>query len=188
VTTAAGRAGRLALALALSGAVASARGTAAAAGPATPSGSDRRQPADREPCVVSAVTDGDSFRCRDGRRIRLLLVDAPELDQAPFGTQARDALRGRLRRNDTAWLAYDVQRLDRYGRTLAHVWTARQGGTHVNLAMAQDGWVVAVVVPPNVRDIERIRAAVAAARQARRGLWADGRFTCEPAAHRRGAC
>lgn len=143
---------------------------------------------DRDPCVVASVTDGDSFRCRDGRRIRLLLLDAPEMDQAPFGERARAALRARLSRNDTAWLAYDVQREDRYGRTLAHAWTAPRGGTHVNLAQARDGWAVAVVFPPNVRDIERIRAAVAEARRARRGLWADDRFTCEPIAHKRGDC
>lgn len=144
--------------------------------------------ATREPCVVAAVSDGDSFRCRDGRRVRLLLLDAPEMDQRPFGERARDALRGRLHRNDTAWLEYDVQREDRYGRTLAYVYSAARGGTYVNLAQAREGWAVAVVFPPNVRDIAHIRAAVAEARRSRRGLWADGRFTCEPIAHKRGDC
>lgn len=142
----------------------------------------------RDACVIAAVTDGDSFRCVDGRRIRLLLLDAPEMDQAPYGARARDALRRRLPRGDTAWLAYDAQREDRYSRTLAHAYTARAGGEHVNLAQARDGWAVAVVFPPNVRDIERIRAAVADARRARRGLWADDGFTCEPIAHKRGDC
>lgn len=149
---------------------------------------DARRAPPREPCVVAAVSDGDSFRCRDQRRVRLLLLDAPEMDQVPFGARARDALRARLRRGDTAWLEYDVQREDRYGRTLAHAYTAARGGTHVNLAQARDGWAVAVVFPPNVRDVERIRAAVAEARAAKRGLWADGGFTCEPIAHKRGDC
>ena len=156
--------------------------------PAPPSTARASGTVDRAPCVVAAVTDGDSFRCRDGQRVRLLLLDAPEMDQGPFGIQARDALRTRLRRNDTAWLEYDVQREDRYGRTLAYVYPAARGGTSVNLTQARDGWAVAVVFPPNVRDIARIRAAVAEAREARRGLWADGRFTCEPIAHKRGDC
>lgn len=160
---------------------------ASAARDAPRSPTERAMP-DRDACVIASVTDGDSFRCRDGRRIRLLLLDAPEMDQAPFGEQARAALRARLRRNDTTWLAYDVQREDRYGRTLAHAWTAPRGGTHVNLAQARDGWAVAVVFPPNVRHIEQVRAAVAEARRARRGLWADDRFTCEPIAHKRGDC
>lgn len=149
---------------------------------------DAPRTAPREPCVIAAVSDGDSFRCRDQRRVRLLLLDAPEMDQAPFGVRARDALRDRLRRGDTAWLEYDVQREDRYGRTLAYVYSAARGGTQINLAQARDGWAVAVVFPPNVRDVERIRAAVAEARAAKRGLWADGAFTCEPIAHKRGDC
>lgn len=142
----------------------------------------------REACLVAAVSDGDSFRCATQGRVRLLLLDAPEMDQAPFGARSRDALRQRLTRSDTVWLEFDVQREDRYNRTLAHVWTAPVGGTHVNLAHARDGWAVAVVFPPNVRHIDAIRAAVAEARQQRRGLWADGRFTCEPIAHKRGDC
>ena len=142
----------------------------------------------RDPCVVAAVTDGDSFRCADGRRVRLLLLDAPEMSQAPFGARARDALRRRMPRGDTVWLEYDIERRDRYDRTLAHAWSAPGGGTHVNLAQARDGWAVAVVFPPNVRHIEAIRAAVGEARAERTGLWADGRFTCEPIAHKRGRC
>ena len=155
----------------------------ATAGPAAPVFT-----AARSPCRVAAVTDGDSFRCRDGTRVRLLLLDAPEMSQAPYGAQARDALRRRLRRGDTAWLAFDVQREDRYGRTLAHVYTAASGGSHVNLAQASDGWATVVVYPPNVRHVDAIRAAVAEARRARRGLWGNGGLACPPVAHKRGDC
>jgi micrococcal nuclease len=120
--------------------------------------------------------------------VRLLLLDAPEMSQQPHGTRARDALRRRLPRGDTLWLEYDVGRTDRYGRTLAHGWTDAAGGEHVNLAQARDGWAVAVVYPPNVRHIEAVRRAVAEARAARRGLWADGGLSCSPVQHKRGQC
>ncbi len=132
----------------------------------------------RERREVTTVSDGDSFRCADNRRIRLLLLDAPEMSQTPFGVRARDALRSRMRRGDTVWLEYDVQREDRYGRTLAHAWTDAQDGTHLNLAMARDGWAVAVVFPPNVRHLEAIREAVGRARAERRG---SGRTERSPA-------
>ncbi len=148
----------------------------------------RTQLTPREPCRVAAVTDGDSLRCSDERRIRLLLLDAPEMSQSPFGARARDALRARVQRGDTVWLEHDVQREDRYGRTLAHVWTAAIGGTHINLAQAHDGWALAVVFPPNVRYIERIRDAVADARRNKRGLWSDGSFACTPVDHKQGKC
>lgn len=144
--------------------------------------------APREVCVVASVSDGDSLRCTDQRRVRLLLLDAPEMSQAPFGAQSRDALRARLRRVDTLWLEYDVQRTDQYGRTLAHGWTEASGGLHVNLEQAREGWALAVVFPPNVRYVERVREAVAEARRERRGLWNNGRFTCTPIDHKRGRC
>lgn len=110
------------------------------------------------------------------------------MSQAPFGARSRDALRALLRRGDTLWLEYDVQRTDQYGRTLAHGWTADRGGVHVNLRQATAGWALAVVFPPNVRYVETIREAVAEARRERRGLWSDGRFTCTPTDHKRNRC
>ena len=45
------------------------------------------------PCVVERIADGDTFTCRDGRRVRLIGIDAPELAQGESGRQARAALR-----------------------------------------------------------------------------------------------
>ncbi len=142
----------------------------------------------RDRCVVASVTDGDSMRCATQGRVRLLLLDAPEMSQTPFGARSRDALRNLVNRGDTVWLEYDVRREDQYGRTLAHVWTAPNGGTHVNLKQAADGWAVAVVFQPNVRYIEAIRRAVTTARQQKNGLWSDGQYSCEPVEHKRGNC
>lgn len=36
-------------------------------------------------CTVAYVTDGDTFRCRSGERIRLAGIDAPELHGCPAG-------------------------------------------------------------------------------------------------------
>jgi endonuclease YncB( thermonuclease family) len=43
------------------------------------------------PCTVERVIDGDTLVCADAGRVRLLLIDAPELDQGPFGEVARVA-------------------------------------------------------------------------------------------------
>ena len=43
-------------------------------------------------CVLSYVIDGDSVRCADGRAIRLLSIDAPEMAQEPWGARAREEL------------------------------------------------------------------------------------------------
>lgn len=72
---------------------------------------------------------------------------------------------------------------DRFERVLAYAWLP--GGRTVNEEMARSGYAVALVYPPNVRHADRIRAAV---RQARRGLWREGAFDCEPREWRAGRC
>lgn len=140
----------------------------------------------REACVVTTVHDGDTFRCRGDKRVRLLLVDAPELDQ-PGGNAARDALRTLVRTGDTVWLEYDVARTDQYGRTLAYVWDQPRAGHLINLLQAEAGWVTVVVFPPNVRRVEEIRAAVKRAQAAHIGMWATGQV-CLPIDHKKGRC
>lgn len=138
------------------------------------------------PCQVSRITDGDTVACADGRRIRLLLIDAPELSQRPWGTRARDALARLAPLGAVVGVEHDVQERDRYNRTLAYLYTT--SGRMINLAMAESGYVVASVYPPNVQHVERIRAGVVQARSQRLGLWATPAFSCLPADHRRGQC
>lgn len=140
--------------------------------------------ADRSPCVVRRLSDGDSFECRDGRRVRLLLVDAPELAQRGLGDAARAHLATLLPRGDTAWLEFDVTPQDPYGRWLAYAW---RGDTLVNEVMAADGYAV-LLRYENVRHLARIERAVDAARRERRGLWAQDGFRCRPVDFRGGRC
>ena len=41
-------------------------------------------------CIVERVIDGDTFACVGGERVRLLVIDTPELAQRPFGSAARE--------------------------------------------------------------------------------------------------
>jgi micrococcal nuclease len=78
---------------------------------------------------VSFVVDGDTLILDDGRKIRLIGVDTPETHErnqppevwGPEATRfARDlvaASQGRVR------LQFDDERLDKYNRYLAYVWT-----------------------------------------------------------------
>ena len=139
-----------------------------------------------ERCVVQRIADGDTLVCEGGTRVRLLLIDTPELDQGEAGVRARQALAALLPVGTRTRMEFDVQRLDRYGRTLAYLHLP--DGRMANLEMARGGYAVVLTYPPNVRHVEAMRAAVAEAREAGRGLWADDGFACEPREHRRGAC
>ncbi len=137
------------------------------------------------PCVVERIADGDSFTCRDGRRVRLIGIDTPELSQGESARQSRSALARLAPAGTTVRLEGDVAPRDRYGRALAHVWT---GSRLVNEALVLEGWAMLYTVPPNVKYADRLERAQKKARAAGAGLWASGGFACAPSAHRRGEC
>jgi micrococcal nuclease len=137
------------------------------------------------PCVVERVADGDTFSCRDGRRVRLLGIDTPELAQGEPGRQAHAALRRLLPLGTTVRLERDVAPRDRYGRELAYVWS---GSRLVNEALVREGWAMLYTLPPNVKYAGRLERAQKEARSARAGLWKSGGFECSPSAWRRREC
>lgn len=137
------------------------------------------------PCVVARVGDGDTFYCRDGRKVRLIGVDAPELAQGEPGLQARSALARLLPAGQPVRLEEDAAPRDRYGRVLAYVWS--DAGL-VNEALVRGGWAVLYTVPPNVKYAGRLERAQKAARAARAGLWNGSAFDCPPSRYRRHAC
>jgi micrococcal nuclease len=137
-----------------------------AAAPSTPG---------RTSVPVVEVTDGDTIRVDlDGQEtaVRLIGIDTPERDGPYtslecFGEEAsrftHDALEGR-----TVELEFDVERTDRYGRTLAYLWL---DGALFNERLVRSGYAVVTTFPPNVRYVEQFTAAQRSARDERRGLW-----------------
>lgn len=136
-------------------------------------------------CVVLRVADGDSFRCRDGRKVRLIGIDSPEREQRPFGSRAQQALLHMLPPGSEVRLEHDVASTDRHGRLLAYVWL---GPTLVNEAMVRGGWAVRYTIPPNVKYAERFSRAQTEARTRGAGLWAERGFDCLPTDFRRRRC
>ena len=136
-------------------------------------------------CVVLRVADGDTFSCRDGRKVRLIGIDSPEREQPPFGGKAQQALRHMLPPGSAVRLEYDVAPTDQYGRVLAYVWL---DSTLVNEAMIRDGWAVRYTVPPNVKYAYRLGQAQNEARTGSAGLWGQNGFACLPKDFRKRAC
>ena len=140
---------------------------------------------DNDDCVILRVADGDTFTCRDGRKVRLIGIDSPEPEQRPFGTRARQELIRLVPLGSSVRLEHDVTFTDRYGRRLAYVW---RGPTLVNEAMVHGGWAVLFTVPPNVKYGERFSRAQNEARTRGAGLWGERGFDCLPADFRRRRC
>jgi micrococcal nuclease len=125
--------------------------------------------------VVDRVVDGDTIIVRERSgdiRVRLIGVDSPEsvkpgIPVQCFALKASDFAKRAL--TDTlVRLEYDVDRFDRYGRTLAYVWV---GSTMFNQDLVLEGYGVVDTVPPNVRYVDLFLAAERDAREHDRGLW-----------------
>lgn len=123
--------------------------------------------------TVQGVIDGDSFELTSGDKIRLIGIDAPDVETADcFSTEAKAELTDLLAPGRTVRIVYDVNRFDQFGRTLAYVY--RHGdGLFVNLALARDGFAHPASDPSNTAHAAEIDAAVTKAREAGRGLWSS---------------
>jgi micrococcal nuclease len=122
--------------------------------------------------IVTSVYDGDTLTLSDGRRVRLLQIDTPELgSQECFSRAARTALLRLVPIGSRIDLEVDpsLDRIDRYGRLLRYI---HRGRTNVNLELVREG-----AAAPYFYNGARGRyaaALMAAARQAKgakRGLW-----------------
>jgi micrococcal nuclease len=73
--------------------------------------------------VVAFVNDGDTLRLTDGRRVRLVQIDAPELATECYGRAARRALIQLAPPGTRVTLERDpvLDAVDRYGRLLRYV-------------------------------------------------------------------
>lgn len=142
--------------------------------------------AKRLECRIARIADGDSVQCETIGRVRLLLVDAPELSQGAPGRDARKTLLDLMPIGSQVTIETDARERDTFERILGYVYL--EDGRMVNEEMARSGYVTALVYPPNVRYEARIRAAVKEAHDAKRGLWATEFFECSPRDYRAGKC
>lgn len=119
-------------------------------------------------CTVNSIHDGDTLRatCEGWKvKIRLYCIDAPEIDQRPWGIEARDHLRAIASRSVRV-VERDRDR-DRYGRLVGEVFA---GERSLNLAMVRDGY--AAVYPKYCKE-RRYYAEERRAKSADRGIWAN---------------
>ena len=130
---------------------------------------------------VRYVHDGDTVHLDDGRKLRLIGIDAPELarnqqPQQPFAIEARDYLRQRIKQQDNrVGLVYDRQQRDKYERTLVHLHFAN--GDSVQAALLNAGLAVAFTTPPNNARHACYQQAEARAQQQSSHIWTHPKYS-----------
>lgn len=122
--------------------------------------------------VVEYVHDGDTLFLGDGRMVRLLGINTPEIGENAecYGDEATTLLRQLLPEGSAVWVLPDVEPLDQYGRSLLFVYT--DDGLNVNLELLELGAAEVEQYEPNLLLRDELHRAEDEARAADRGLWA----------------
>lgn len=124
--------------------------------------------------IVAKIIDGDTIHLKDGRKIRLIGINTPELGRRgaasqAFGLQAYEALVQLLQGHNKVGLSYDKDKKDRYKRSLAYL--VLPDGQSVERLLLSKGLAHSIVVPPNDRRIKCYRSIEKTARDKKLGLW-----------------
>lgn len=128
---------------------------------------------------IRYVHDGDTLWLEDGRKVRVIGINAPELAREeqpaePFAEQARNDLRQLLGQSNTVRLRYGKEKTDRYGRLLTHVFL--NDGRNISEWLLHQGLAFSLTVPPNLWQLDCYLRAEQLARDQNRGLWAKKHF------------
>lgn len=122
---------------------------------------------------VKKVYDGDTLLLTDGRKIRLLGINTPEIEHSNQATQAGGVAA-------TKWLTQQLsgkkirlefgqQKRDKYKRYLAHIFTEQ--GIHINQELVRLGFASTNVFPPNLKYVAQLHAAEQVAEAKNLGIW-----------------
>lgn len=139
------------------------------------------------------VIDGDTIKVQwkqNGKikkeTIRLLLIDAPELNhpkwgEQPFGPEAKRYLEKLIENANTVTIEKDQTTRDKYNRFLAHVYV---DDTSVQESLLEKGYVrVAYVEQPNTKYLKEYQRAEKEAQEKGLGIWSIENYAQEDGFH-----
>lgn len=126
---------------------------------------------------VARVSDGDTLKLQDGRSVRVLGINAPEITHGkksgqPLGHESRAAAQAFINKtNGKVRLGFEREVKDHYGRLLAHVYDTR--GRSLAAAQLRAGMALQIAVPPNIAQAQCLLNIENDARKKSPGIWRD---------------
>ena len=133
---------------------------------------------------VRKVIDGDTVVLADGRHVRLIGINTPELAHKaskgasgnaaePLSTQAQQALAQRVIRRPVK-MQLGTLAVDHYGRTLGRLFDA--AGNSIEAALLREGYGFVVIKAPDFRYVTCVNEAAQFARRQKLGVWREAYF------------
>lgn len=141
--------------------------------------------------LVTYIADGDTIKLEDGAWVRLIGIDTPEYhDSEKLIRQARSkkkdiaeikkmgaiayAFTKEMLENKRVRLEFDVEKYDKYNRTLAYVYLNNDANEiFANAKIVESGYAQVMTIPPNVKYADLFIKLQRQAKESRRGFWAN---------------
>ncbi len=123
--------------------------------------------------TVRWINDGDTVVLDDGRKVRYIGINAPEIAHKdrkaePLGDEAK-RFNASLVHQKKVHLEFDKERTDQYARVLAYVFLA--DGTFVNAQLLLSGYAFFLYRYPNTKHHSFLFRSQRQAMTAGRGIW-----------------
>jgi len=123
---------------------------------------------------VTHIIDGDTVILKDGRHIRLIGINTPEIGRngkasEPGADAAREHLLSLLQGHRQILMEIDRQQFDRYKRTLAHLFLP--DGENIQANLLAEGLATPLTIPPNLNYLDCYLHHSNEAIASQRGLW-----------------
>jgi endonuclease YncB( thermonuclease family) len=123
---------------------------------------------------VDKVFDGDTILLSNGTKVRFLGINTPEVAggrkaEEQGGQAAKAWLKQRLEHQKVS-LQFDVEKQDKYQRSLAYVFDEQK--RNINLELVKNGLAAVSIFPPNLKYLDQFLAAQQSAESAKLGIWA----------------
>jgi len=128
---------------------------------------------------VLEVIDGDTVVLENGKTLRYIGIDAPEVrryiggewvyDPQPFSLEAKEFNKN-LVEGKYIKIEFDVQKKDKYGRLLGYCFI---DSIFINAKLLEEGLAFLYTRPPNVKYVDLFVSSQKKAREDKKGIWKD---------------
>lgn len=124
---------------------------------------------------LKKINDGDTVTLENGRLVRFIGINTPEINfyhlnkSAPYALQAKALLEKYIHPGDKLHLVFDKTKQDRYGRKLAYVYS--KTGQNLALLQLRAGFAHHWVIGENDKFWRCFQDAERQARLRKKGVW-----------------
>lgn len=118
--------------------------------------------------TVSTVKDGDTIKLANGKTVRYIGINSPEVKSNEcFGAEAK-SINAKLVKGKKIKLVSDKSNTDKYGRLLRYIWI---GDSFVNDYLIKNGYATTLSISPDLKYSKIFKQSQEEARKNKRGLW-----------------